>query len=93
MKIKTKDGSVIDLAILRANLDGGVPWASAILDALEAALSVPDRYPHPDGVDDDEDAPYRENICTGHRIALESVWEAVGVVNDKGEPRLPGEPA
>jgi hypothetical protein len=41
LRIKAKNGEVYDLAVLRANLQDGVPWASAIVDALEAIFSIP----------------------------------------------------
>lgn len=98
MKIKARDGSVIDLEDIRKEqVFIGNPYAVdhailikhniALLDALEAALSVPRRECNPD----DPNVRDQDYICIGHDIAREAAWEAAGVINAQGEPCLPGE--
>ena len=76
MKIRSKNGEIIDLAILRANLDGGVPWASTILDALEGAFRI-------EPLKGITASSYGEPMeCTAYNDAISDVRIAIGYVEE-----------
>jgi hypothetical protein len=79
VKIRTRSGEVIDTARTREQVESSGMIVRAaflpLLDALDAACSVPARTPRSDA-----DPDYEEGVCVGHALALQSVRQAAGVV-------------